>query len=375
MAMLRPYICKISTFEDAKSLVKAEKWSELSPIVDDLEARRFLMEDYHDLSIEILKNTDKKFPSRLVHSLLYMVARIEFEDNESKQHKFYNDRPFHDALLEYRSQDLFEDEDDILLFMGCLSRGIGYFADKAVKDTRYTPIHGSKLVFAYFFDCFKKVRSLKIFYFALEYLEQINEIHQSEQLTKTIGNFLNKIMELVAECDPSSFADMGGRFIELWKMINVYFIANGLVIERKIANIYNKMLLRTKPRTHCMRIFDFLDPGVSYCRFELLRNSELGNHNCIGNLNPKWPKICLYKEYGREAWLIRLEAYYFHFLQGKAYMTIPNIEFTMMLFKAFDIREELELLLDQIIKNAPNLITHEAEDYRKETTANYFTYD
>ncbi|KAL3308110.1 hypothetical protein Ciccas_013364 [Cichlidogyrus casuarinus] len=81
------------------------------------------------------------------------------------------------------------------------------------------------------------------------------------------------------------------------------------------------------------------------------------------------------RHFGREAWLIRLEKFYFQFLQGKAYKVITNIEFTMMLFKTFNIGEELELLLDQMIRKASDEFTCEAESIRKETTANYFTYD
>ncbi|KAL3307573.1 hypothetical protein Ciccas_013910 [Cichlidogyrus casuarinus] len=372
MAYKEPYFRRLKTFEDAKRLVDAEKWSELTFIMDDLNAYRFLMEDYHDLSIEILKNADKQFPATLAYKIVDMVARIDFQSDESKQYKFHNDRQFHDALLGYSSQASFEDPHDIVLLSHSLTRDIENMSD---EDTRYTPICCSKLVFKCFFDCFEKVRSLDVFLYALEYLEEINGRYPSEKLTKTIGNFMNKILELVAKYDHSSFANMGDRFILLWQMMNVYFIGNNLKIERKIANIYNKMLLRTKPRTQCMQKFDFLDPGVSYCRFELLRNSELGNHYSIGNLNPNWPAICPYKEYGREAWLIRLEAYYFHFLRGEAYTVFPNIEFTVMLFKTFNIREELELLLDQMIKQAHDNFTREAEEIRKETTANYFTYD
>ncbi|KAL3306981.1 hypothetical protein Ciccas_014520 [Cichlidogyrus casuarinus] len=180
------------------------------------------------------------------------------------------------------------------------------------------------------------------------FVELTNEFYPSTELTKLLGNYVDDVFAQLANPDRTSFCSMSYRFVNLWKIINAYFLKNGLIIKRYVSEIYNKMLLRSRSRG-LRPSAEFADPGVTFCRFQLLRRYFLCDDFNIGNLDQEYDQIpCPYKEYGREAWLLKLEAYYLHLLHllasGCTRVTFHAIPYAIKLFEIYDIRHELDFI-------------------------------
>ncbi|KAL3317754.1 hypothetical protein Ciccas_003582 [Cichlidogyrus casuarinus] len=179
-----------------------------------------------------------------------------------------------------------------------------------------------------------------------------------------MGNFLIKFMD-VLESNADYQEAICHQYKSLWEIISLQFRVDRFVVQRRDLKLFHNLPLRAEPDFLTFTNFEFTDPAVSYARFKLLRNFT--RHDFTESFELYSFKAGTYKAYGKEAWLHRLEAFYL-----ERHDVVDGLMPLLELFKQFDIREELDLLLDLIIREEPE--SFPCKDQRV-IAAKYFTYD